>query len=428
MSNLEKNKQIKQSLSDTRKRRETQECKVYELKIDKSSLSNNTLIKLNKLFLEAKWFYNYLLTQDIFNFDTKQKEILVMNKEKKLEERNINHLTSQMKQAIQQRAVSSIKSLSTKKKKGRFSEVGKLKFKSSVNSIPLKQYNNTYKLIDKNKIQIQGIRKKIRVNGVKQIPLEAEFANANLIKRNNDFYLKVTCFLPKQNQIVHKNEIGIDFGIKTQLTFSNGVKIESKIPVSSKSKKLYKKLSRSKKVNGLTSKTKNQYKIRVKLKKSYEETTNKKKDIKNKIIHKLKTDYSLVAVQNENIKGWHSGLFGKQVQESSIGGILSGIKKLPQTRIVSRFFPSTKLCTSCGTLNKIGLDERVYKCECGYEEDRDVHSARNILIESVPRESRELKPVENNTSSEILEYFKKIPNIKVSICSMKQEARVFRLG
>lgn len=38
-------------------------------------------------------------------------------------------------------------------------------------------------------------------------------------------------------------------------------------------------------------------------------------------------------------------------------------------------------------------------------------------------EHKKFKPVENNTSSEILEYFKKIPNIKVSICSMKQEAQ-----
>ena len=44
----------------------------------------------------------------------------------------------------------------------------------------------------------------------------------------------------------------------------------------------------------------------------------------------------LVEECDENIKGWHSGLFGKQVQQSILGGIISELKKLPQTSIVDR--------------------------------------------------------------------------------------------
>ena len=33
-----------------------------------------------------------------------------------------------------------------------------------------------------------------------------------------------------------------------------------------------------------------------------------------------------------------------------------------------------------GTEDKLTLDDRIYKCSCGYEQDRDVHSANNILI------------------------------------------------
>jgi hypothetical protein len=36
-------------------------CKTYELKLDKSHLSNESLHTLHRLFLEAKWFYNAML-------------------------------------------------------------------------------------------------------------------------------------------------------------------------------------------------------------------------------------------------------------------------------------------------------------------------------------------------------------------------------
>ena len=428
MSDLVKNEKIKQTLALTKIRRKSQQCKVFELKIDKSKLSKNCFNKLTRLFLEAKWFYNFCISQDhVFDFDSKIKTVLIKNKDLEFEERNLNILSSQIKQGLHSRILGSIKSEATKKKRNK-GRIGKLKFKSVVNSIPLKQFDNTYKIIDKNKIQIQGIKNKIYVSGLKQIPVGAEFANANLIRRHGDFYLKVTTFVEKEINLNNINRIGLDFGIKTQLAFSNGIKLESKIPVSKRSLLLHKNLSRSKKSNGLKSRTKNQFKIREKLVKSYERTSNQKRDVKNKIVHELKTNFNTVAIQNENIKAWHHGWFGKQVQESAIGGIISGIKMLPQTHVVDRFFPSTKLCPCCGKLNKIGLSERVYKCSCGYECDRDIHSATNILNEAIPTERREFKPVGNSTSILMYDRLKRIPHIKVSTCSMKQEAQVFRLG
>ena len=49
---------------------------------------------------------------------------------------------------------------------------------------------------------------------------------------------------------------------------------------------------------------------------------------------------------------------------------------------IDRYFPSTKLCFNCGTTRDIDLSERIYTCECGYREDRDVNAAKNILAEA----------------------------------------------
>jgi len=69
-----------------------------------------------------------------------------------------------MKQEVVYRALDNIKGLHELKEKG--FPVGRLKYKSKVSSIPLKQYNTTYRIINKNHIKIQGIKQEIKVNGL----------------------------------------------------------------------------------------------------------------------------------------------------------------------------------------------------------------------------------------------------------------------
>ncbi|GAA4393556.1 RNA-guided endonuclease TnpB family protein [Actinomadura verrucosospora] len=48
--------------------------------------------------------------------------------------------------------------------------------------------------------------------------------------------------------------------------------------------------------------------------------------------------------------------------------------------VVDRWFPSSKLCGTCGTIRaKLPLDVREWTCGCGSVHDRDVNAARNIL-------------------------------------------------
>ena len=49
---------------------------------------------------------------------------------------------------------------------------------------------------------------------------------------------------------------------------------------------------------------------------------------------------------------------------------------------IDRYFPSTKLCFNCGKTRDIDLSDRIYTCECGYQEDRDINAAKNILLEA----------------------------------------------
>lgn len=392
---MNKNKQISKTIKLTREKRQSQVCRSYQLKIDRSHLSNDKARQLKMLFVEAKWLYNYQLSlpdDKIFDRDWKNKKVTVLNKDKQPEAREIIHLGSQVRQAIIDRIMYNIKGLSQRKKKG--GKIGKLKFKSRVESIPLVQYGVTYRIKGNKYIKIQGIKQRIKINGLKQIPDGVEYASAVLTNRGKDYWLKVTCYLPKIPRVMTGKSIGLDFGIKTALTTSDGKKYDIQLPETKRVKTCQKQVAKTKKGSS------NRWKARERLEKAYYKLDCQKKDIKNKIVHEIVTENDIVCFQDENIKGWHHGWFGKAVQHSVLGGIISDLKFKSHTpSIVDRFFPSTKLCSRCGSLNSIGLEERVYRCDCGYEEDRDIHSARNILIEglsklNVPREPRDFKPVE----------------------------------
>ena len=81
---------------------------------------------------------------------------------------------------------------------------GGLRFRSELNSIPLKQYGTTYKSKSENKIKVAGIHGDIRVKGTNQITSDCDFANGVLLKKIDGYYLKVTCYIDKDKIIPTK--------------------------------------------------------------------------------------------------------------------------------------------------------------------------------------------------------------------------------
>ena len=382
---------------ETTKRHKSQTCKVYQTKIDKSKLSISTLNHLNSLFIQGKWLYNDILENDPFEYNTKLKEVPVKVKDH-YKIRRLDKISSQMKQGIRERLYFNILSLSEKKKKGQ--RVGKLKFISQLSSIPLKQYNKTYKIIKvSNSIKIQGIKRAIKVYGLQQIPKDCEIANATLIKKANDFFIHITTYQEKEDKQFIGESIGIDFGCETQLTLSNGTKIRYEVPISKRLKRLDRKIMKKNR-----RRSNNKLKDQIKRQREYIRLTNIKNNIRNKIVSKLVNNYKNIIFQDESIHSWKSSNHGKKIQNTSIGRIIRDLKNKSHTPIlVDKFFPSTQLCPSCNKKNKIPLSQRVYSCSCGFKEDRDLKSARCIETEGlnkyVPVERREFKLEEMKTSA-----------------------------
>ena len=379
---LEKNKRIKEAGQATREKRKHQICRVFMVKIDESRLTAKQAEQLKMLFVEAKWIYNDILTfskdNNIKEYDTKTKSVTVFNKDKIPETRELKYISAQMKQSVLAGMLSSIKSLAARKKNG--GTVGALKYISEYKSLNLKQYEKTYKIYGNKRIKIQNISGKVVVNGLDQfidIP-NIEIANAFLLNKSDGYYIAITTYqniddLPEKEYI--GEEIGIDFGIKNNITLSNGETFNCSIGETKRLKKLQRKFVRQ--VKG----SNNRYKTKRLIRKEYQKIDNKKHDFANKLVHDLLL-YKNVYMQDENLSGWHSGWFGKQVQHSIMGLVKSKLLMSNQVHVLDRYAPTTKYCPICGNIkSNISLSDRVYHCDnCGYESDRDIHSANNMII------------------------------------------------
>lgn len=393
--NLEKNKKIKETFLKTREKRQSQDCKVFSIKIQNNKLNKLQKEQLKMLFVEAKWLKNDILNhfEQFNNFNYVLHNIVKKkNFNGQIEERELQYLGSQMKQSVYTDILANLKTLSTLKNKGK--SVGKLKYCSEYRSISLKQFGITYKILDNKFIKIQNIKGKIRVSGLKQINKDYECANAKLLNCPNGYYLKITCFCAKKEVIptIHE-KIGIDIGIKTNLTLSNGLVFNASIQETDRLKKLQKQLVKKKKGS------KNRSKQIKKIKAEYQKITNKKNDLSNKIFNEL-NKYELIVIQDELLQGWQSGLFGKQIQHSILGRIKAKIKekalKNKKFVIISKKYKTTQMCCRCGKIHKMELKDRQYICDCGNNIDRDLNSAINIL--KIGLEQIELTPVEMNNS------------------------------
>lgn len=413
---LVKNNHIKERGKATRKRHKKMACKTYELKIDESHLTKETQDVLRRLFLEAKWFYNHLIAQgEVWDANYDVKSVLVRNKDKLFESRDLTVLSSQMRQELIARAKDNIVGLSVLKKNGH--KVGALGFKKEVNSIPLIQYGVTFDIIG-DKVRVQNVKQLMRVRGLGQIPVtkKTEVATALLIHRESDYFINLTVYQEQIQPSFPKKGLGIDGGIQHQLNFSNRVEIDEGVPITKKIRRLHRELSnREKLVNGKHSK--NWFKTNLKLNKAYQRLSSQRIDIRHKIVSKTISTYETIAVQDDNIAGWQT-MWGRRVQMSAIGGIMRDLRNKAHTPIlVDRWTASTQTCSKCGVLNPEmkDLSKRTFECEgCGFRTDRNWNASKNDW-KQIPVERRESTPLDTKVSTEMVGYFNSIPHVKASL-------------
>ena len=176
--------------------------------------------------------------------------------------------------------------------------------------------------------------------------------------------------------------VGLDFGLKTFLTTSDGEKIESPLfmrQASNKIKGLSRKLSKKKRGSS------NRNKARLNLARVHRKIANQRKDFHFKLALDLAMRYAFIFVEDLNMKGMQR-MWGRKISDLGHARFLDilawqmykhGVKGVK----IDRFYPSSKTCSSClYVLPELPLSVREWTCpKCDSAHDRDVNAARNIL-------------------------------------------------
>lgn len=352
----------------------------YEIKLQPNKYQQK---QLNQYFYEAKVLYNYLLNcSNIFAVHAcKIKHVWKLDKDQNKVYITLESLPSKLKQNVHRKILDSIKSLSASKIFG--NQVGRLKFKSEINTIEVD--NQSFQLVDSHHIKLARFgRKQLRCIGLYQLNNAVKVRNAKLMKKPTGYYLKICIDKELDSHVATGNNIGIDFGIESTLTLSNGMKFNCKIEETARLKKLQWKISKSYRLN--STRTNNRTKLIHKLKKEYQHISNKKNDFVNKLLHYIDVEFDKIVFQDEQIQGWKNlKSCRRTIQHSCLGLVKQKLKlkvheEPDRYTILDKWKATTQFCPKCSKKNLHTLDQRIYHCSCGYTEDRDVHAARNMLI------------------------------------------------
>ncbi|MCB5428882.1 RNA-guided endonuclease InsQ/TnpB family protein [Catenibacterium mitsuokai] len=127
-------------------------------------------------------------------------------------------------------------------------------------------------------------------------------------------------------------------------------------------------------------------KQRLKIQKLHHRIDNIRTDYINKTIAEIvKTKPSYITIEDLNVSGMMKNRhLSKAVASQKFYEFRSKLlakckENRIELRIVDRWFPSSKTCHCCKNIRKdLNLLDRVFKCDCGYIEDRDFNAATNL--------------------------------------------------
>ncbi len=259
--------------------------------------------------------------------------------------------------------------------------------KHSRNSFRLPN-NNSIK-VDKHKIRLPklGWIKFKTSNEYEKILSNSKINNATVEFKNGKYYVVVNVETTYEPLPYSSESVGIDMGLKTFATLSNGLKIAN-LDVTYE-EKMIQKYQRS-----LSRKEYNSNNYLKELKKYWKWTdkkTNKIKDYIDKITYKIVLEHQNICMETLNIKGMmKNNKLSSKLQRISISKFIETLKYKSSWNDrnfiqIDRFYPSSKLCNNCGyKYDNLTLDMREWSCPvCETTHDRDINAAINVLKEGL---------------------------------------------
>jgi putative transposase len=184
--------------------------------------------------------------------------------------------------------------------------------------------------------------------------------------------------------------IGIDLGLSSLITLSDGTKIANPYFYRRNQKKL-RRLNQS--FSRKQKESKNRHKAHITLAKCHKRIKDRRLDQLHKLTRTLVNECQVIGLENLAVRYMiKNPKLSKSIQDASWSTLLKLLRyKAAESQhctviLVDRYFPSTHLCSNTGKHlgRKLELKERSWHCpHCGQIHDRDVNAAVNIIKEAM---------------------------------------------
>jgi putative transposase len=229
----------------------------------------------------------------------------------------------------------------------------------------------------------------LRLHEKDYLPTDAKVLNATVSEQAGRWFVSIQVEEEQEKPVMTATTaIGVDLGIKTLATLSDGTIFENPRALKYAQKKL-RRLERQKSRRKKGSK--NRAKTRAKLAKQHARLANIRKDTTHKLTASLTKHHALIAIEDLHVSGMlKNHKLAQAVSDSNFGEIRRQLTYKAEWQSVhlvtiDRFYPSSKTCSGCGYIKpKLGLSERTFICEeCGLVLDRDVNAAMNLKVVAV---------------------------------------------
>jgi len=179
--------------------------------------------------------------------------------------------------------------------------------------------------------------------------------------------------------------VGVDLGVKSLATLSDGTVITNPRAQGARLKALRKaQQALSRKVKGSARREK----AKVRVARLHARVADVRADAINKATTMIARNYDTVCIEDLHVAGMmknHS--LARSVADASLGEFRRQLEyKTARSGavlcVVDRWFPSSKTCSNCGVVKaKLPLSERMFHCDtCGLSIDRDLNAAINIRV------------------------------------------------
>ena len=279
------------------------------------------------------------------------------------------------------------------------------KFKSKKRSKPSFYQDNVKIQFTDTHVKIEGFatsrkKNKQKLNWIKlrekgRIPTNCKYMNPRITYDGLHWFVSVSIEVEDNINLPQNEGIGIDLGLKDLAicsdghTYKNVNKTQKVKKVEKRKRRLQRSISRKYNMNKRGESYKKTSNI-IKREKELLKLSKRLTNIRHNHLHQITSDIvkrkpSFICIEDLNVSGMMKNKhLSKAIQQQGFYEFRRQVEyksawnNIPVI-IADRFFPSSKLCSCCGMINKdLKLSDRIYRCDCGNIIDRDYQASLNL--------------------------------------------------